>query len=140
MKTKVGGDEVTIAVSSEASAGAVLAFEVLIPAGGGPPTLHRHDAFELYRVERGELAFYLADEDGTVSRSVARPGSVVAIPGAREHTVRNESGEDAGGFVVFSPGLDMERFIRAAAAARREDVPALAAEHGVELTRPLDRC
>jgi hypothetical protein len=65
---------------------------------------------------------------------------VVAIPSGREHTVRNESSEEAAGFVVFSPGAEMERFIRAAATARMEDVLALAAEHGVELTRPLDQC
>lgn len=139
MKLEVGGDQVTIAVSSEASAGAMLAFEVEMPAGGGPPMLHRHEAFELYRVERGELAFYLADDAGAVQRAVARPNTVVAIEGGREHTIRNESDAAASAFVVFSPGAEMERFVRGAAgAAGVEDVLALAAAHGIELTRAVD--
>jgi hypothetical protein len=61
---------------------------------------------------------------------------VVAIPGGREHTVRNESSEDAQAFVVLSPGAEFERFVRAAVAS--DDVAALAAEHGIEMTRPLE--
>jgi oxalate decarboxylase/phosphoglucose isomerase-like protein (cupin superfamily) len=140
----VGGDEITFRVTSEESAGALVAFEVLMPAGGGPPMLHRHDPFELYRVERGELAFYVEDDRGTVRRSVASPGAVVAIPGGREHTIRNESPDEASALVVFSPGGEMERFARQAGAlAARgtpdvDDVLALASAHGIEITRPLD--
>jgi mannose-6-phosphate isomerase-like protein (cupin superfamily) len=96
------------------SSGAMLAFEVRMRPGGGPPALHRHDPLELYRVERGELTFYLADESGRVERTVARAGEVVAIP-----------------------GREVERFIRAAAEAAPGDVLALAAAHGIEITRPL---
>ena len=76
-----------------------------MPPGGGPPMLHRHDAFEAYRVDAGELAFYLESEGGEVTRTVAGPGSVVAIPGGREHTIRNESGAEAEALVVFTPGV-----------------------------------
>jgi len=137
----VGGDQVTFRVTSAESEGTALAFEVRMPPGGGPPALHRHDPFELYRVERGELSFYLEDDDGTVARTVAGPGQVIAIPGGREHTVRNETGEEAGAFVVLSPGAEMERFIRGAGALgapRMEDVLALASAHGIEITRPLE--
>jgi mannose-6-phosphate isomerase-like protein (cupin superfamily) len=137
----VGEDEVTFRLTSDQSDGALVALEVRIPAGGGPPLLHRHEPFELYRVERGELAFYIEGERETVSRTVAGPGSVVAIPGGREHTVRNESRGESTAFVVFSPGSEMERFVRAAgdlAEPRVEEVLALAAAHGVELTRPLE--
>jgi mannose-6-phosphate isomerase-like protein (cupin superfamily) len=137
----VGKDEVTFRLTSEESDGALVALEVRIPAGGGPPMLHRHEPFELYRVERGELAFYIEGERETVTRTVAGPGSVVAIPGGREHTVRNESGGASTAFVVFSPGSDMERFVRAVGDLREpgiEEVLALAAAHGVELTRPLE--
>lgn len=139
----VGGDELTFRVMSDQSDGAILAFDVEIPAGGGPPMLHRHDAFEIYRVERGELAFYLEDEHGGVRRTLVQPGAVVAIPGGREHTVRNESPAGARAFVILTPGGEMERFVRAAGelgadgAPEIEDVLALAEAHGVSITRPL---
>ena len=140
----VGGDEIAFRVTSDASDGSVVAYDAWLAPGGGPPALHRHAAFELFRVEQGELAFYLEDADGSVARSVAGPGVVVAISSGREHTVRNESGHEAHAFVVLSPGGQMERFARAADAlgARGASEPAqilaLAAEHGIEITRPLD--
>ena len=143
-RIRLGGDEVTVRVGSAESDGAVLALEVRIPAGGGPPALHRHDPAETYRVERGELAIYLAGagggDGGDVERVAAGPGAVVHIPGGREHTVRNESGEEAAAYVTFVPGAPMEGFIRAAAAlgdAPMEEVLAVASRHGVALTRPV---
>lgn len=133
----VGGDELTFRVTSEESDDALVAFEVRVPPGGGPPMLHRHDPFELYRVDAGELTFYLGDE----GRRVEGPGAVVAIAGGREHTIRNESDTEARAFVVMSPGAMMERFFREAGVlpgdAGMGDVLALASAHGVELTRPV---
>ena len=37
-RLKIGSDEITLHVSS----GSLLAAEVAIPAGGGPPGMHRH--------------------------------------------------------------------------------------------------
>ncbi len=139
----VGGDQVVVQATSEESDGALFAVEVHMAPGGGPPALHRHDPFELYRVTRGELALYVAGEDGVVHRRVAGPGELVPIPGGREHTVRNESGDEARAFVVLTPGGPMEGFAREAAALAAqgrpamEDVLALAARHGIEMTRPL---
>jgi quercetin dioxygenase-like cupin family protein len=78
-------------------------------------------------VDRGELALYLGDE-----RIRATQGAVVHIPGGVAHTVRNETGADAQAFVVFTPGTEMERFVRAVAASPG-DVAALAEEHGIEM-------
>lgn len=105
--------------------------------GGGPPALHRHDPEEVYRVNRGELALYVEDDDGAVRRRAAGPGDVIHIPGGRRHTVRNESDDEAEAYVVFAPGAAMEGFVRAAAAAAPGDVPALAAAHGIEVVGPL---
>lgn len=127
----VGTDELTFRVTSAESDGALLAVEVRLPAGGGPPALHRHAAAELYRVERGELAIYLEDD-----RIPAGPGAVVHIPGGHAHTVRNESGADAHAYVVFAPGTEIERFMRAAGALATPDpseVMALAERHGIEM-------
>jgi mannose-6-phosphate isomerase-like protein (cupin superfamily) len=136
----LGGDEVTFRSTSAESDGALLALEVRLPPGGGPPALHRHEPFELYRVERGELTFHFGDEAGGIERRVAGAGAVVSIPGGREHTVRNESADEAFAFVVFSPGAVMENFIREAAglaSPSMDDVLAIAAAHGVEITRAV---
>ena len=140
----VGGDSLTFRVTSEQSAGALTAAEVRMRPGGGPPMLHRHEPFEAYRVEHGELTFYLEDAEGALQRSVAGAGALVAIPGGREHTIRNESHEEASAFVMFSPGREMELFAREAGAltvdgsAGMRDVLAVASAHGIEMTRPLE--
>lgn len=132
-KLLVGSDEIVLHVTSEA----ILAAEVRIPPGGGPPGLHRHAPEEVYRVERGTLAIYTED-GGELRRLDAGPGDVVHIPAGQAHTVRNESDADVEAYVVFSPGPPMERFVRAAAALEPGgDVVALAARHGVELVRLL---
>jgi oxalate decarboxylase/phosphoglucose isomerase-like protein (cupin superfamily) len=139
----VGSDEITLRVTSAMTAGALLAADVRLPAGGGPPMLHRHEPAEVYRVEHGELTLYVEDGDGEVRRIAAQPGAVIHIPPARAHTVRNESDDEARAHVVFAPGTEIERFIRAAAALaaagapRVEDVLALAEQHGIEMAGPL---
>jgi mannose-6-phosphate isomerase-like protein (cupin superfamily) len=134
-RLSLGGDQVVLRCTSGQSGGALLAIEVRIPPGGGPPVLHRHDPVELYRVEAGELTFHL--EDGPLR---AQAGTVVAIPGGSEHTVRNESEREARAFVVFSPGAAMEGFIRSAAelgSPSMDEVLSLATAHGIEMTRPV---
>ena len=137
----VGDDLMEVRVSGAESGGAVLAYDVTLAPGGGPPHLHRHEAVEVVRVERGELTFYLADERGEVDRCTAGPGEVVAVAANREHTIRNEAATAARAFAVLSPGDRMEHFARAAAAlgtgATPDRVAALAAASGIEITRPL---
>lgn len=141
-RIRVGHDELTIRVTSEEAGGALVALDVRIPAGGGPPMLHRHAPAEVYRVDRGELAVYV-EEDGAVRRIPAPAGAVVHIPGGAAHTIRNESAAEAAAYVVFTPGDAMERFFRAAGALAQdgepqlEDVLALAERHGVEFTGPV---
>lgn len=108
----VGSESLAFRITDRDSGGALVAADVRMPPGGGPPMLHRHDAFEAYRVDSGELAFYLERDGGRVERTVAGPGTVVAIPGGREHTIRNESAAEAEALVVFTPGAAMEAFAR----------------------------
>ena len=142
-RLRVGSDEITFHVTSAATAGALAVADVCLPAGGGPPALHRHSPDEVYRLQRGELAIYLEDDHGEVRRIAATPGTVVHIPGGREHTVRNESGAEALAYVVYAPGAEMEGFVRAAAALAAEGPPtmeevmALAGRHGIEMTGPV---
>jgi mannose-6-phosphate isomerase-like protein (cupin superfamily) len=121
-RLRVGSDEIAVHVSS----GTLLAVEVTIPPGGGPPAMHRHPSEELYRVETGDLAIYVEDE-----RIAAGPGTVVHIPGGVAHNVRNESDAEAHAYVVFSPGTEFEAFVRAVAEQPAEIV-ALAEQHGIE--------
>jgi hypothetical protein len=92
---------------------------------------------------RNEFTIYLEDDEGEIARIVAGTGSVVAIPGRRRHTIRNESEADALAYVVFSPGSAIERFARAADALAAQgsalptDVLALAERHGIEMAGPL---
>jgi quercetin dioxygenase-like cupin family protein len=138
---RVGGDLMEVRVDSAESGGALLAYDVTLAPGGGPPHLHRHEAVEVVRVEQGELTFYLGDEAGEVERRTAGPGDVVAVPSNREHTIRNEAAAAARAFAVLAPGDRMEHFARAAAAldadASPDRVAALAAANGIEITRPL---
>jgi oxalate decarboxylase/phosphoglucose isomerase-like protein (cupin superfamily) len=137
-RLRIGADEIAFRVTSAASGGALVAAEVRMPAGGGPPGLHRHPSAEVYRVETGELALYVEDEDGEVRRTAAGPGGVAHIPGGRVHTIRNESGTESRAYVVFVPGAEMEDFARAVARLaatgppRPEDVVALAKAHGID--------
>ena len=127
---RVGADEIKFHVTSAATGGTLVAAEVRMPAGGGPPALHRHAADEIYRGERGEFTIYLGDE-----RVPLGPGDVVHIPGGRAHTVRNETDAEALAYVVYSPGAELEAFVRAAAELETPDpaaVVALAQRHGIE--------
>jgi oxalate decarboxylase/phosphoglucose isomerase-like protein (cupin superfamily) len=140
---RVGNDEIEFEVTSDDAVGGLAAAVVRMPPGGGPPALHRHAPAELYRVERGEFAFYLEGEDGAIDRFAGRAGETVAIPCGREHTVRNESEAEAVAFVVYAPGAEMEAFARAAAGLAADGPPpmervlSVAAAHGIEVTRPL---
>jgi mannose-6-phosphate isomerase-like protein (cupin superfamily) len=132
-------DRIVFKLTSEQTDGALAVFDIRISPGGGAPLLHRHDPFELYGVRRGELAFYIEENPGAMTRTVAGPGTVVSIECGREHTVRNESDEEAEATIVFSPGEPMERFARACGHAQTDDeLVALAAAHGIEITRPIE--
>lgn len=140
---RVGGDTLRFHVSGEESNGALLAADVSIPAGGGPPLLHSHEPAELYRVVRGELALYIEREDGVVERHVAGPGEVVHIPARAAHTVRNECDEAAHAFVVFTPAGELEGFIRGVGALAEAgevtpgQIVAVAERHGIEFGPPV---
>ena len=123
----VGRDQIAVRLTTAETGGTLLALDVTMPPGGGPPGLHRHAAAEAYRVLEGEFTLYLGDE-----RIPAPAGSVFHVPGGHAHTIRNESDAPARGYVTFFGDAEpMERFMRAAGTAG--DVMALAAQHGIEL-------
>jgi quercetin dioxygenase-like cupin family protein len=122
----VGREQIAVRLTTAETGGRLLALDVTMPPGGGPPGLHRHAAAEAYRVLEGELTLYLGDE-----RIPAPAGSVFHVPGGAAHTIRNESDAPARGYVTFVGEAEpMERFMRAAGSS--DDVMALAAEHGID--------
>lgn len=138
-----GADEITVLATSAQTGGALLAIQVRMPPGGGPPVLHRHAPGEVYHVLGGEFTFYVGDVDGPARRVTAGVGAVVPLAGNTPHTVRNESTADAVAFVVHAPGAPMEGFLRAVAALGDEAgrsmdaVLAVAARHGIEMLGPI---
>ena len=142
----LGTDEITVLATGDQTGGAILAVEIRIPPGGGPPVMHRHAPSEIYRVSSGELAFYMGEPDGSVRRVMAGAGDVVWLAGGTAHTIRNEGDEDAVAFGVHSPAAVMEGFTRAVVAMAAEspgappsmaDVLSVAERHGVELLGPV---
>ena len=123
----MGREQIAVRLSTAETGGKLLALDVTMPPGGGPPGLHRHAAAEVYRVLEGEFTVYLGEE-----RVTAPAGTVLHIEGGRVHTIRNESEAPARGYVQFFGDAEpMEAFLRAAGSAA--DVMALAAQHGIEL-------
>jgi quercetin dioxygenase-like cupin family protein len=124
----------TIRASCADTGGAIVATEITMPPGGGPPLLHRHDPGEIYHVIDGEFTFYLEGAE----RRTAVAGDVVPIAGGRAHTIRNESSAPATALVVHAPGEQMERFAHAAAAlSSMDEALALAERHGITMLGPL---
>ena len=86
---------------------------------------------------------YLEDDAGRVAATVAGRAAWLRSRRARAHDPQRVSARRSA-LVVFSPGVAMERFTRAAGvlAARGEpqigEVMSLAAQHGIELTRGLE--
>ena len=83
-RLQVGGDEMRLRLTSDAERrGEAIAFEVEMPAGGGPPMLHRHRSLEIYRVEEGELASTSATPRALLEGSWSAAGRRRSSPAAR---------------------------------------------------------
>jgi mannose-6-phosphate isomerase-like protein (cupin superfamily) len=139
---RTGLDEITVLATSAQTGGALLAVQIRMPPGGGPPVMHRHDPGEVYYVQSGEFTFYIGGaEDPGRRRLTARAGDVVPLAGRTPHTIRNESADDAVAFAVHAPGAPMEGFLRAVAALAGEpsmdEVLAVAERNGIELLGPI---
>lgn len=117
--------------------------EIRMPAGGGPPVMHRHAPSEVYFILEGRFAFYIGGPGPDTRLVVASAGDVVPLRGGTPHTIRNESDADAVAIVVHAPGGPMEGFSHAAAelaaagVANMDQVLALGEEHGIEMLGPV---
>ncbi len=139
---RLGPDEITVLATAAQTGGALLAVEMRMPPGGGPPVMHRHEPGEVYHVLDGEFTFYVGH--GFAARRItATAGDVVPLAGGTPHTVRNESTADAVAFVVHAPGAPFENFMRAVAAIAvggspdTDAVLSVAAQNGIEMLGPV---
>ena len=98
------GGPLTFKVRGDQTAGALTAFENVIPPGQGPP-LHSHDREgEAWYVLEGDLRFQLGDDT-----SDAPAGSFVFVPSGVPHCFANLGEADARILVLFTPA-GMEPF------------------------------
>lgn len=97
----VVGDNYTMVLNGEDTAGRFALIDMLVPAGGGPPP-HRHDFEEMFYLLEGQIEFTFRGEATTVNA-----GEVVNIPARAPHFFHNSTGADARMLCFVSPpGLD----------------------------------
>lgn len=85
----VGGETTTIKVSGRETAGEMLVLETLVPPGGGPPTLARHDFVETFYVLEGAFEFGTIDAAGEPGAFPAASGDTVFVPRMAWHRYEN---------------------------------------------------
>lgn len=107
----VAGDVVTVRASGRDTSGNLLIIEVNIPAGGGPPVLHRHDYAETFLIQEGEFEIGTADPDYVVTTVRAAAGDTVSIPSMAWHNFKNV-GATTGRFIAAHSPAVMEDFMR----------------------------
>ena len=120
--------------------------ELLTQPGGGPP-LHTHPSAESFTILEGVFEFTGLD-DGTPYTIRATPGDTLFIPGGAPHTYKAVGSTPGKTLLVFTPGVEMERFFAEAgvrvtgaepAAPAPPDIPALIAvaqKHGLTFLGP----
>ncbi|MBE2316151.1 hypothetical protein DVA67_009200 [Solirubrobacter sp. CPCC 204708] len=119
---------------ARARTGALFATEV----DSGPPLMQRHAANERHGALDGEVAFYSADEGGTVQHSTGAARAVAPIPAGQSRTIRASSAA-APALVVHTPGEPFERVAPAGALTEStmRDALELVARRGVEMIAPI---
>lgn len=107
----VGTDVVTVRASGRDTSGNLLVIEVNVPAGGGPPVLHRHAYAETFLFEEGEFEISTADPDHVSSTLKVTAGDTVSVPSMAWHNFKNV-GTTPGRFIAIHSPAVMEDFMR----------------------------
>ena len=120
----VTGDNYTILLSGEQTAGRFCLIEMRIPPGGGPG-LHRHDFEESFVLLSGELSFTFRDQT-----HLAKAGTTVNVPANAPHKFKNTSAAESHLFCICSPAGQEEFFTRLGVRlpSRNTPAPALSSE------------
>jgi mannose-6-phosphate isomerase-like protein (cupin superfamily) len=98
-----GTDVTTIRASSGDTSGKMLMLEVTVPAGGGPPVLHRHEYTEIFYFLEGEFTVSTADEQSVLSTLRLNPGDTLSVPSLAWHTFKNVGSIPGKFLVIHSP-------------------------------------
>lgn len=105
-----GGDVTTIKASGRHTSGELLVLEVTVAAGGGPPSLHRHEYTETFLFQEGEFEVSTQNEEDAPSTVRVGAGDTVSIPSMAWHNFKNV-GDSAGKFIVVHSPAVMEAVI-----------------------------
>ena len=109
---RIGGLRIRFLLESEATGGALAAFDVEVPAGMPPMVAHSHDEYDetAYGVA-GTVTWTLGGEEIEVG-----PGDVLFIPRGVVHRFENRGDEAALQYFVVTPGLLGPDYFREVAA------------------------
>jgi mannose-6-phosphate isomerase-like protein (cupin superfamily) len=105
------GDVATIKAAGQGTSGRILVLENVVPPGGGPPALHRHDYAEVFYFLEGEFELSTADDTYAVRTVIVKAGDMLSIPSMVWHNFKNV-GATPGKFIVIHSPAVMEEFIR----------------------------
>ena len=100
-----GADVTTIKASGRRTSGDLLVLEVTVAAGGGPPTLHRHEYTETFLFQEGEFEVSTLDADGSLGTFNVAAGDTVSIPSMAWHNFKNVGADPSRFIVVHSPAV-----------------------------------
>ena len=106
----VGTDVISIKAAGSNTSDTMLVFEIVVPPGGGPPTLHRHAYSEVFRVLEGEFEATTLGKDGRPIALRVGVGDTLSIPSMVWHNFKNPGAVPARLIVVHSSTV-MEGFL-----------------------------
>ena len=126
------GEEVTILLDGEQTAGKLTMWTEITPPGGGPPPHHHVNEDEAFHVLEGRVAFLSDGEWHEV-----RPGGAAFMPHGVVHTFKNVGDQPSRMLIMTTPSGFEKFFARCAkefAKAGGPDVSRIVqigAEHGI---------
>jgi mannose-6-phosphate isomerase-like protein (cupin superfamily) len=106
----VGNDVVTLKATGHETSGTMLVMEVIVPSGGGPPSLHRHQYSEVFSILKGEFEITTLDANQVPVAKKVTAGDTVAVASMAWHNFKNVGGS-AGKFTVVHSSTIMENFV-----------------------------
>jgi mannose-6-phosphate isomerase-like protein (cupin superfamily) len=106
----VGNDVVTLKATGLETSGNMLVMEVIVPSGGGPPSLHRHHYSEVFSILEGEFEITTLDANQVPVAKKVTAGDTVAVASLVWHNFKNVGGS-AGKFTVVHSSTIMENFV-----------------------------
>ncbi|RDC66240.1 cupin domain-containing protein [Adhaeribacter pallidiroseus] len=107
----LGSDLVIVKAGSQETGGTMLVLEVTVPAGGGPPMLHRHVYAETFYFLKGTFLVSTTDSHSRIRTQLVQPGDVLSIPSMAWHNFKNVS-DTPGRFLVVHSSPVMEGLLQ----------------------------